>query len=407
MAGDRSEPKKGDQPFELELINAAPIDSAGPQDERTETPSVGVRNLGPMTLLAAAVVIGGLWLLARSSDSGDQALPAPGGEARALPSTTEPPADDEVAAAGTSTVVDQFMLGQPTGYHLFYGGDDPLQRLDLDTGRLDVFDLEATPVLVVGETLVVHQASSGLVGWMSVDELGQQVQTWRRGSVARGPDGLLWVLDPDAEPDLGEADVAGEAEGAGQWELIDTDLDRVLERRPAGLIDWTDATPPAEIAWSRPSPELRARAAVDGLLLTHGTVIDSSATHDVALIARCSAPGVCEATWIDALSGAEVDLPQPAADPAPQWASIIGGGRWVITIDRELGVELLELGSGRRIERSLSARATVSPDGRWLAEWFGNTVVISDLDPERAVPVVATLTAFDRQSGGGLLFVEN
>ena len=363
---------------------------------------------------------------------GDTRGGASTGAQAVAPTTSIPGAmpADRVDTSPSSVVAPAPMLGQRSGLSLFYGGDGPLQVVDLDTGTLTRYGLVAHPVLTTGADLVLYQEETGVVGWVPLDNPGQQALTWKRGLVAAGTGpGLLWILDPeyvgstpvpggdpDEDADDG-ADGGGPADagvGSGRWELFETPGNRLVVRIPADLHAEVEEVEAAQqplggaIQAVRPGPFFSTRP--DGVYLAIEGGFQRVASgrlvaHDwaTALVGDCPPDGGCDLSWIDAETGERVDRPVPQV--RPRVANLVAGGTWLHSVDWEGTSELLELATGRRIEHVWATdRPTLSPDGRWLAEWFGTTVVLSDLDGDGPPRTVSWIEAFDGDGPGSLLF---
>lgn len=321
----------------------------------------------------------------------------------------------------------EFLLGEPTGLWLFYGGADPLQRLDLDTGELIEFGLQASPILATdrggggdaggdaGGDIVLYQGASGVVGWVSSENPAEQALNWKDGPVAPGPvPGTLWILDRSED---GEHP-SGLAVGSGRWELFDTDANRVIERRPGDLYpDVLTAHAESMELGGRfealhPGPDFTTRA--DGVYaygddayrrIGDGRIL----TYDDSLVLLAECPEAagsgdgCRHRWIDRASGDPVDQPTPGS-ASVVFAELLGGGRWLHTIDDRERSELVDLSTGIRLELDRSAHLTVSPDGRWLAYLAGKSLIVSDLAGDLGKSFEYRDLSLD--GGGDLLFVE-
>lgn len=419
MAADRRSGDPSDPADRVELIDPLADGDGQTQVDRVSGRAAQGSRATMATLIGGVLVVALLLFALGRADTGapDEADAAPA----TTPDQTLVGADaDEAgltttAPPGSTTTTEAIqvpapVLGQPSGLSLLYGGDGPLQSLDLDTGSLTTYGLDAHPVLVTGGELVLYQEDAGIVGWVPLDDPGQQALTWKRGQVAPGSGpGLLWVLDPEAD----EPHPEGIEVGSGRWELFDVARNRITVRLPAdlhpeieGLLDGeplggsADVLRPGPFVSSRPDGVYLAiedgfERVADGRLLTHD--------RETALVGRCGADEACELGWIDVGSGERIDRPVP--NVRPRVANLVAGGAWVHSIDFDGTSELLELDSGRRIVHHWPTdRPTISPDGRWLAEWFGTTVVISDLGG--GVPrTVNFVDVFEREGPGSLLLV--
>ncbi len=337
---------------------------------------------------------------------------APETGAATTATTISPNAAPETTVVPTTMVPGRFLVGEPTGLWLFFGGVDPLQRLDLDTGEVTRYGLQADPVLATGPDLVLYQREVGIVGWVLATDPGEQALTWKRGPVAVGDEpSHLWILDRETDMEH----PSGEPVGPGRWELFDTDANRVLERRPGDLDPAVEAelAPRQQVGGGaemiRPGPALSSRT--DGVYaydesgyrrLGPGRVY--AYDDRAALVGTCppvGAAGDCDLRWIDRASGEPVEQPLPTG--RIRYARVLAGGDWLHTIDDELSSELLQRSTGRRIVGDWVSQPAISPDGRWLALLSDGSVTVTDLSSDRRVLV---FDGFDQSGGGSLLFVE-
>jgi hypothetical protein len=372
-------------------------------------------------LVAVAALVGLLFALARSDGTGEN-LEAEGADGSAPAEVEVRYVDDAPATTGKSRAlipaptpppstlpVGQYLLGKPTGLWLFYGGQDPLQRLDLDSGEHIEVGARAIPVAVNGEDVVLYQPASGVFGWVLIEDPGEQSLAWRRGPVAPGPEpGQLWILDP--QRDL--AHPAGVAVGAGRWDLIDLATVRLLEQRPGDLYPEVEAQYSQRSArgldiWAmRPPPDLSNRSSgvhryePDGYRrLQAGWVLTSSPT--VALIQSCADGGDCGLSWLDPADGRAIDLPVPDGDLSA--AELVAGGNWLRHVDTEGRVGFLNLGTGEKLSPP-GVGARLSPDARWMATVGPDRVSVFDVSVGLVEPVME-IELFDQMDGGELLFV--
>ena len=396
----------------VELLGTGPRGRSGAE----VGPHAGGRRPGG-SRLAAVVLVGGLvsvvaflWLLGRPGQPPpiERAVPA----TSTIPATAPPTTEPTFAVSTTvPVVVDAPVAGEPTGLALLVGGDGPLQSLDLDSGVLRRFGVMAHPILVTGGDLVIYQETAGIVGWVPLDDPGQQVLIWKRGRAALDQEpGRLWVLDPtNDEPHPAGADV-----GYGRWELFDTESSRLVFRTPGDLYDETetafDRSPPLGGVfdvirpgpWFSNRPDGVYRAVAAGYTpLTDGRVLTND--EEAALVGRCPADGPCDLSWVGVDSGRAIDRPLPGI--RPRMATLVGGGAWLHSVGWEGTSELLELASGRTIASDwATVRPAVSPDGRWLAAWTGSEVMLFDLGAPGRPRRVATIDAFGSDGPDSLLF---
>ncbi|MGI9597014.1 MAG: hypothetical protein ACR2QK_12695 [Acidimicrobiales bacterium] len=378
--------------------------------------ATGGGNYGTLIVVAAGVValVVVLALLSRSDD-GDGAqdgleeprptLPGFFTTTTSIPTTTVA----ETTIPRTTMVPGQFLLGEPTGLWLFYGGADPLQRVDLDTGELIEFGIEAHPVASTGEHVVLYQAESKVAGWVSAAEPGQQALSWKSGQVAPDDEaGRLWILDRSRDRDH----PSGEPVGPGEWQLFETATNLVLDRRPGELYDEVEAVYAesrlvgGRFEVLRPGPDLSTRP--DGVyrydeagnqLIDSGHLFTYDDGH--ALLGRCPADEPCSFTWIDRAAGAAAERPVPEGRIV--FAELLAGGEWLHAVGRSSRSQLINLTTGERLEYERGIEPTISPDGRWLGLLSDDVVTLVDMVGNRE-PV--EYRGLNRRQGGDLLFVE-
>lgn len=373
-----------------------------------------------------AAVLGLLWALSRPvSEPLQQPRPSATPSMTAEAPTTLPgPRATGGSLPTTSMVPGGPLLGEQIGLLLLQGGDgSTLQRLDLDSGELTHFGLEAHPVAVVAERLVLHQDESGTVGWLPLEDLGEQVKAWRRGPVSVDRLGIE-VLDATAD-NRGFFGPDNDDLGAGMWRRFDSQSGKVVASIPADVhteIGAEAGTGAERIggvlgvlrtgAGLSERPDGVYRLTTDGFRrIAAGRVLAddrqgwASGAPWLALVGTCGPDGPCDLTWVEADTGEAVDRPLPGI--RPRRAIVLPGDRWLLSIDWEGRAELLELATGRRIEREWdAARPTVSADGRWLAEWTDPTTVsVSDLSGGGEPVEALALTLVSSGDGpGSLLF---
>lgn len=329
----------------------------------------------------------------------------------AVTSTSAVVVADPGIVSRTTMSPGDYLLGEPTGLWLFYGGDDPLQRIDLDNGELVDFGIEAYPVLATSDDVVLYQGDSKVSGWVSSAQPGEQALNWKPGLVAPGPaEGLLWILDDSQDMEH----PSGEPVGSGRWVLFDTATNRVVERRPGDRHEQSrapaaiSAVPVGRFEVLSPGPDYSSRP--DGVYrygddeyrrVGDGRVLAYDGTS--VLIEDCAA-GPCSHSWIDRADG------EPIGDPVPSRpvvsAELLAGGRWLHIVDRDGQSQLLDRETGGRFDFDRLASPTVSPDGRWLAWVFGQEdetmVFITDLVSDETF----SYRGLSKRGAGDLLFVE-
>ncbi len=194
------------------------------EDDRGRAPSrVG-------GLLAVAVVVVALAALASQvvgpTATGDSAEPTrtpndtsprftgdaePAEERTAVVDNAAPPTVEPVRGLPEPVSVGYALItDESVGLWLFYGGSDPLQRLDLDTGIVDTFDVRAAPTLVTGGELVLR--ASGSIGWVGINDPGAIAQGWVSARVHEADEpGQVWLFS-EMTSDWVRQDLATRAE---------------------------------------------------------------------------------------------------------------------------------------------------------------------------------------------------
>ncbi len=414
MAQDRSWNFDLDGSGEPKSSETAGLEDGGAA-EVTGQVTTGI-SLFALSMVAVGLIgIIGLLVVVTRSTADDLVAPptttAPTTTTIPVPSAAPSPLSVATTVPPTTLVPGQFLLGEPTGLWLFYGGTDPLQRLNLDNGEFVTFGLEAFPVEATGEDLVLYQGRSGVSGWVLASNPGEQALTWKRGPVAPGPEpGLLWALDREE----GMEHPSGEPAGSGRWQLFDLAENRVLERRPGDLYDDVEAVlTGSEADRFRVAPDYSNRP--DGIYrygedgyrrIADGQVL--AADGSLLLVSDCTVlesadaePGTCRSAWLDGETGGTFSDPIPARDVRS--ARFQSSGRWLITVDATGETSLIELESGAQTPLNNLAGAAVSPDGRWLAGLNAGELVIEDLLGLRET---FRYELPDSDDGGTLLMVE-
>ncbi len=423
MAGGRA---RGRGPEEL--LNGRAADDAtvellvGEASAKTSAsgsaPGSGSRPASAAMIGGLVVVVALLALLARPGTpdaQGDEAGPStttPSTAPASIPSTTTAVTTPSTTAPGSIPLAyDGPVLGEDTGLTLFLGGDTPLTAIDLDSGAVTRYGVTAHPILVTGADLVLYEEDAAIVGWVPLQDPGQQALSWKRGKVAEGSGpGLLWVLNPATD----EPHPAGVEVGYGRWELFETATSRRVFRMPGDLYPdierFIEATPmvggPFEAF--RPGPWFTTRrdgvyrAVEDGYTRVAGGRV-LAIDDEAILVEQCTVDGFCDLAWVGVETGELFDRILP--EVRPRVARLVAGGTWLHSIGWAGTSELLELATGRRIEQDWEeARPTISPDGSWLAHWSDTTLVLSDLrDGGNPRPVI-DLELLGRGRSAGLLF---
>lgn len=354
-----------------------------------------VTALGGVTVVLI-LVVGLLFGIDRAAPDPPPAAPEFRQPSGLVTTTTVPPVEPRVITVPTtipSTTLPpgQFLLGEQTGQWLFFGGDDTLHRLDLDSGELVDYGLRAVPIAATGEDLVLHLPDAGLVGWIPAAEPGTQPATWKVGQVALGDEpGQIWVLDPDEDV----PHPAGEPVGYGSWELFDTGsaTSESLGQRPGDLYqEIEDNRPdgdelPASVAPLRPGPTLSARP--DSVVIygdDRYRTVDGPAeilafNKELILIRRCD-PQPCTVLWTSTElgdDGGQPPIQRPTQDVL--LARFVADGQWLLAYYPGGESELIEVAGTGRFRFGAGASPAMSNDGRWLASQSDGQYVIVSAD---------------------------
>lgn len=361
MGDDRY--SEGDPDLLLSLTPEPEPDEAARSDQRVETPDRHFRRSLATVAVAVLATIGLLLALAGTSSApaDDEAAADPD---QVDETTTAAPTNSRQTAAPTTAPTTlpagQFLLGEPTALWLFYGGADVLQRLDLDTGQRDEYGLRAYPVATAGEQLVLSAEASGAIGWVDLADPAAQAQGWKEAKIAIAADpSHLWLLQKSDDP---------------VWTLFDIGLDLIVEQRPIsdavaldnGLAGRAGKIVPGPDIVATPNGIYRFDDGV-GVRVGEGRVL--AYDQSVVLIETCGRTlDDCTTRWVDPASWQPVDRATPTGSPL-RFAEIVGGGRWLHSIDRAGDhPELLSLETGQVVPLAdPSGSPAVSPDGRWLA----------------------------------------
>lgn len=380
------------------------IDDEGPSGSEAGVSSVdrswsGILGVG--VLLAVAVLA---WALTRpSADEGpgpDEAVIEQGvGDTPAT--TLIVPTSRPVATSPTTQLPGQQVLGEPTGLWLFFGGDANLQRLDLDTGYVDVFGLRAHPLLVVGAELVIGHNNTGSVGWVSLIDPGEQPNGWKEARISRGVlAGHLWTYEESVWTRFDLAD--------------NTVLEQFAANAPVPLAAGTEGRSatliPGPRLISTPNGIFEATDAGEHVKVATGRLLTFD--DERALVEQCvDTLTQCEMVWLKRGSWERLDLPVP--ETGAQFAEILGGGRYLHTVDstgirhQVLPLEVAQgqdAGAAFRLDTDAGS-LTISNDGRWMA--IGpNPDGVVDLVDLSTGDVVVSYPGFRAASGGSLLLAD-
>lgn len=346
-------------------------------------------------LIAVAVVVGAAilaWSListgpTNGDDATDQSEPGPAEDAAPQTTVTRPTTTTTARVGGP-------LLGEASGLWLFHGGEGPLQRLDLDTGVIDRYGLRAWPLAAIGDELVVTAEGSGSIGWVSLENPGEQAAVWTRATAARSDQaGHVWLLTDDP----------------AEWTLIDVMPNRTVERLPVSAQVFAANQTTVRQRHLVPDNDLIETA--NGIYqddgagyrrVTTGRLLDFDV--DRALVEQCAETlGDCSLRWFARPDWQSLDLPVPETPISS--GRLVGGGSWLLAIKPDgTTSELVALDDERRFSfDGVGDALTVSPDGRWAAYITDDGLMLLDLTTGSVVQHVAE---FAPSRDGVLLFVE-
>ena len=382
---------------DLELLDASdPVVSEG--ETVTKAGTSGLRSLG---LAVVGLAVLGLFATALTRTSPE---PAPEDEVEPVdqPVTTaevDRGPDTLPTTTGPQPEIELLPVEGSIGLWLFVGGDGPLQRIDLDDGSVTTFGLRAHPILASSTQLMLAIDSSSAVGWVGLDDPGQQGDGWGQADVAYGstPD-TVWVRRHKT---------------GDEWLNFDLETNLIAARRP--VIEnprrLTDLEGRGKVIV--PGPELVATA--NGIFLTTEESSERIGSGRLltfdpgrALIQVCvETLESCSVEWRSADGWELLDLPLPATSDV-LYAEILGGGTWLLSVDRPTGViELLPLSGGQATVTLPAADSlpSISSDGRWMARVDPDTgtIRVSNLETER---LVTTIGGSSIEPGSSVLLVD-
>gem|GEM_PF-3779159 len=385
----------GGEPISIDIT---PVSADPPQ-------AGGGRNIGRWALAAiAAIGLVVMFVLVRQDEQDraerDAAAAQPTPSPTAAIAPAEPrdiiaaAADDESPETDDPAVEDLEgpLLGETSGWWLFYGGNDQLQRLDLDTGEVDNFGLRAAPVAFgAGELILV--TDQGSAGRVSLEDPGEQPQGWLLSRIARIDEpGFLWLYTVDD----------------ATWTKQDLRTDMIVERRFAPQQVFPDFR--SDFAQlGVPGPDLVTTTSgiyrYEGdqyVRELFGTVLEVD--EDRALVDSCDSELTgCSAEWL------HINDWSPTGDRRPgeriESAALVGADRWLHVIFKNGDTQLQSTSSEVTYTMDDATVAiAVSPDGGWLAALQRDGgVILSNLDDGEANPAIYP---FVHNAGGALLVVE-
>lgn len=267
-------------------------------------------------LALAGVALGGQRDTTAAAAGADEAAPsAAATEGPGWVTPTPQPTAAEIPALQPTPTVTQLapdanaalLPGRERRLWLFYGGGDPLQRLDLTTGAVDLYGLRARPTLATGGELVLEVA--GAIGWVGLDDPGEMAEGWIVAEIKAGPeDGQLWFWSAPSH----------------EWTLRDLRTNLQVERRWLPAITNTDALDPDLAAFAG------SLYAWDGETYTRVGAGDVIAfDDDVAVVATCGdSLDDCKTTWLDRQTWTPIDDAERGDWPEPEPSVRSPDGVW-------------------------------------------------------------------------------
>jgi hypothetical protein len=355
---------------------------------------------------ATAVVLGGLLALDSSGPGGDGDEPLPEESAQPTTTSSAPPQQSptpSTTAEGVSTSEGEDpqseigpMFSEPTGLSLLIGGEQPLIRIDLDTGEIHELGLRATPMLVTDDYLVM-QSMMGPLRAVSLDAVlsasgdtsGTPISDSQLGpSAGGGP------LGPGAEPNtlwIQSWESSGEV-----VELWSIETNEVIRTVDASRIDFEFLYGPFGPSTGR-TDVVNGRAGGvfrivdDGFQqLFAGRMIARGAR--LAVIEECDEHLRCESYYVDLETEQRLDT-QPPALPSVGFGavSLVGNDRYLVSFDYSDGAStVFDVASGEVIDVPGADNPELrvfSPDGRFVASVGPSLSTIIDLDTDEMATI--------------------
>lgn len=378
------------------------IEDDAPSPSETAASPNGPSWRGPLSLALLAGLAVLAWSLTRPpTEPGPDQVVIEEGVGDTPATTLIVPTSQPLVNPPTTQLPAVQIVGEPTGLWLFFGGDANLQRLDVDTGVVDLFGLRAHPLLAVGNELVVGHNATNSVGWVSLSDPGEQPNGWKDARVARGVlPGHMWTFERATwtQFDLADNKVIEQIQASAP-----VPLGAGGEGRPALLIPGPRLISTGNGVFEATDDGDHIKVA-DGRLLT----FDDSK----ALVEQCPASlSECRPVWLDRERWQPLDLAVPESGVA--FAEILGGGRYLHTVDiagerhqllfLEPG-QAQEVGAGFRLSTDVGS-LTISADGRWMALGPDDSGLVQLLDMNTG-DVAASWPGFDAEFTGTLLLVD-
>ncbi len=312
--------------------------------------------------------------------------------------------DRSTVVLGLERLLEEF--DQPAGSSLLVGGEgSALQRIDLDTGRVVVYEHRGSPLAVGGGRLLLQV--SGTTTWRSIDldrneapSIELDVDSGIHLPAFVEPDGSLWVVPYDGSSaalrridlETGRTVESIDLVGVGASLLAPQAMGEpmatpdLVNGRTGGLHRWTADG----FEWVAP-----------GRLLTTG--------QNLALVEECDEALRCRRRWIDTGTLETVDHPLPEVERP--WLSIVGDDGWLVaTGPPDWATQIIDISTGRPIDLETDgyqARLTFSADGRFAAWPTFRGVEIMELASGHHGVVPAVDLGLESRPIPSVLFVDN
>ncbi len=275
---------------------------------------------------------------------------------------TEPSVDREATTSTSIVGGGEPLLGRPVGLSLLIGSELRLRRVDLDTGVVTTYQHPATPVLAVGDRVLLQDPSTTAVRAVTVDQLDDLTVTpiWSQDSPAMprpGPEpGSIWLPVLDGEQRL-------------EWRLVDLASGQMRTVVNTGSVSWWQGS----VGWLDPNVVGSTDGGVfersgDGFRrVADGELLAVSPAF--AIVRVCADPDTCALRWVDRATWEEVDRPIPEVDARDVGSLAMSDDGGLLLITSLSGRELFDVTRGTALSSSASApdNLAVSPDGRWVA----------------------------------------
>lgn len=357
---------------------------------------------------ATAVVLGGLLVLDSVGPRGDGDEPLPEESARPTSTSAAPPqrfpSSSTIVEEDTSTTeVDDSpteigpLFDQPTGLSLLIGGEQPLVRIDLDSGEIHELGVRAVPLLVTEDYLVVQSMTGSLraVSLEAVLSATGDTSDTPLDNPPLGPPGGGGPLGRGSQPNtlwIQSWQTSGEV-----VELWSIETNEVIRTLDASRIDFDFAYGPfgtstgrTDVVNGRAGGVYRIvddgfRRLFDGRLIARG--------ERVAVIEECDERLRCETFYVDLDTEQRLDSRPPAELPGVGFGavSLVGNDRYLVSFDYADGTStVFDVASGASIglpDSGTPELRAFSPDGRFVASVGPSLSTIVDLDTNETATV--------------------